>query len=202
MLHGIAARTSREACIEHGTRLKKSGVQLACSTPFSIPLFRSGMPLACCRSLWHAIGTALACQLPPRAVRARNFSMVSCHGYAACRDGMPPSKLFPETLIKNTQNNFQMTTADFPADHRKPNRASRSLRAFLRKIARDVHTATVDFPARNPLRNYSPRERTTLLNSYVHCHHSPTPHSFAPLGVPATPAHFWGGGQEQIPPPA
>jgi hypothetical protein len=77
-----------------------------------------------------------------------------------------------------------MTAADFPADHRKPNRASRSLRPFLRKIARDVHTATVDFPARHPGRNYSPRPRTTLLNNYVHCPHPLTPHFFGPLGVP------------------
>jgi hypothetical protein len=62
MLNGIAARILRADGTEHDTQLKKGGVQLACSTPFSIPLFRSGMPLACCMSLWHAVGMPLSCQ--------------------------------------------------------------------------------------------------------------------------------------------
>jgi hypothetical protein len=132
----------------------------------------------------------------PHAVTARHFSPASCLGHAACRDGMPPSKLLPETLIKNPQNNFQMITADFQAENRKPNRESRSLRAFLKRIAGDINTATVDFPARQSVRKYSPRPRTTLLNNYVHCPHPPTSRFFWPSwraqwALP-TPPHFGG----------
>jgi hypothetical protein len=79
----------------------------------------------CTFSKWYAIDmlhVTVACRLArhwhanctPRAVSARHGSMVSCHGYAACRDGMPPSRLFPETLIKIQENNIQRTAADFP----------------------------------------------------------------------------------------
>jgi hypothetical protein len=90
--------------------------------------------------------------------------MMSCHGYAACRDGMPTSKLSPEKFDKKSAEQFPNDNGPFSGRASKTKPRVAVAEGISRKKSQEMFIRRLDFPAHHPVRNYSPRPRTAFLN--------------------------------------